>query len=174
MITSSKIRWSWALLNLSIALLACQENNNSNAAEDIVRADQGGDFRGVNIGDERDVVMSMENAETVHSMPDELIYRVYPNGTDSAWYDITYNFDNQGLYDISLDVFPKDSSGMQSLKQNFINYYKERYGECKQSNGFCAWRALTSNGHIVDIYLTDSLRMEGRPRLRVNFNESQQ
>ena len=171
--TSAKFRWWWGAFTVCLVLLACRNNANGNEAEEIVRADRGGDFRGVRIGDQREVVLKTETAQTVYNMPDELIYRAYPDGKDSTWYEITYNFNNQGLYDISLDVFPTTSSRMQTMKQNFVAYYKERYGECKQTNGFCTWRAMTDNGHIVDITLTDSLQVDERPRLRVNFNESQ-
>jgi hypothetical protein len=166
-------RWWVLLLSVSCAV-ACENKPPTNEAESIMRADQGGDFRGVHIGDQPEKVERMENAETVYSMPDELIYRAYPKGVDSTWYEITYNFNNQGLYDISLDVFPKSVNESDELKANFITYYKQRYGDCTQANGYCSWRAMTINGHFVSITLTDSLKHDNKPYLRVNFNESNQ
>jgi hypothetical protein len=165
---------NWTIAALALCVFACQNNQAPNEAEAIMQTDRGGDFRGVHIGDAREEVLKMENAETVYNMPDELIYRAYPNGIDSTWYEITYNFNVQGLYDISLDVFPKTQSETKDLKVNFMNYYKQRYGECNQLNGYCTWRAMTVNGHIVSITLTDSLQFDQKPCLRVNFNESSQ
>lgn len=162
------------MLLLAVCLMACGEEQNKSDAEEIMLPDRGGDFRGVHIGDQREEVARIENAETVYSMPDELIYRAYPKGMDSMWYEISYNFNHQGLYDISLDVFPKTDVETRDLKTSFITYYKQRYGECAQTNGYCSWRAMTLNGHIVSITLTDSLQFDHKPCLRVNFNESSQ
>lgn len=172
MIPRSAHRIFSVVLFLAMLSWGCNQKAPSNGAEAIVGADQGGDFRGIYIGDEREQVMRKESAETVYTMPDELIYRTYPSGVDSTWYEITYNFNEQGLYDISLDVFPKSTSESHDLKGHFVAYYKQRYGECTLSNGYCTWRAMTINGHLVSITLTDSLAYNNKPCLRVNFNES--
>ena len=158
----------------SLALCSCQQQQSPVSAEAIIQPSKGGDFRGVFLGDNPTVIKRQEESSSVYSMPDELIYRAYPKGMDSMWYEISYNFNHQGLYDISLDVFPKTDVETRDLKTSFITYYKQRYGECAQTNGYCSWRAMTLNGHIVSITLTDSLQFDHKPCLRVNFNESSQ
>ena len=156
-----------------MCLLGCDtEPPKGNAAERILKSANGGDFRGVNIGDEAKDVKMKEDAVSVYSMPDELVYRISPDHEDSTWYEISYNFNDAGLYDISLDVYPKDTNEVMVLRSTFITHYVEKYGECKFYNGYCQWRAMTENGHIVSITLADSLLQSPRPRLRVNFNES--
>ena len=152
--------------------ITCQEPEES-SAEKIMRSAQGGDFRGVSIGDDRESVKSAENATSVYSMPDELVYRMDPEGDDSTWYEISYNFNQQGLYDINIEIFPKNDSNVAALKDDFVSYYLKKYGDCKNYNGYCQWRAMTENGHIVSITLTDSISNSPRPCLKVNFNESQ-
>lgn len=154
-------------------LLSCNNPEVAgNRAERILKATSAGDFRGINIGDKHNEVQMKEDANSVYSMPDELVYRISPDDKDSTWYEISYNFNENGLYDISLDVYPKDTTDVRELKNNFIAHYLKKYGDCKFYNGYCQWRAITNNGHIVTITLADSLLQSPRPRLRVNFNES--
>jgi hypothetical protein len=169
-------KWKVVLVVLSVSavLPSCEDQNSQEVnAELILKNAQEGDFRGVNIGDKPEDVRSTEDAETVYSMPDELVYRIPPNSKDSTWYEISYNFNQQGLYDINLEIYPKDERGMDALKKNFVDHYIEKYGECTMQNGYCSWRAMTENGHIVSITLTDSLPNDTRPRIKINFNETQ-
>lgn len=161
------------VFSLLLCLFGCESTPpEGNAAERILKSANGGDFRGINIGDKAKDVKLKEDAVSVYSMPDELVYRISPEGEDSTWYEISYNFNEAGLYDISLDVYPKDTDEVRLLRSTFISHYVEKYGECKFYNGYCQWRAMTNNGHIVSITLADSLLQSSRPRLRVNFNES--
>lgn len=161
------------ILSLLFSLMGCdRQPPEENAAKRILKAANGGDFRGVNIGDKARDVKLKEDAASVYSMPDELVYRISPDDEDSTWYEISYNFNEAGLYDISLDVYPKDTDEVRVLRNTFITHYIEKYGDCKFYNGYCQWRAMTENGHIVSITLADSLLQSPRPRLRVNFNES--
>lgn len=160
-----------ALLGLSV-LCSCDQNAESgSSAEEMLRASKGGDFRGVNLGDDPESVRRMENAESVYSMPDELVYRIPPDTKDSTWYEISYNFDEGGLYDISMAIYPKTDSGLAALKNTFISYYISKYGECKMEGGYCAWRSMTNTGRIVSITLADSVLHKSTPCLQVNFNE---
>jgi hypothetical protein len=163
-----------ALLIACSLLVACNDEPSEELnAKLILKNSEQGDFRGINIGDRPEDVKNIEDAETVYSMPDELVYRIPPNTKDSTWYEISYNFNEQGLYDINLEIFPKDESGLGAMKQDFVGHYIEKYGECTMQNGYCTWRAMTENGHIVSITLTDSLSNNTRPRIKINFNETQ-
>lgn len=155
-----------------LSLAGCTTEPSGTTAEQILRSAEGGDFRGVSIGDDRNEVRNAENATSVYSMPDELVYRIDPGGKDSTWYEISYNFNQAGLYDINLEIYPKSDSGISQLKNDFISYYLNKYGDCKYYNGYCQWRAMTENGHIVSITLTDTISDQPRPCLKVNFNES--
>lgn len=158
---------------LLLSLFCCNHAEKESPAEKILRHSAGGDFRGVNIGDNREDVIKFENGATVYNMPDELVYRIGDDNKDSTWYEISYNFNQQGLYDISMDIFPKTENGLSEIRNEFIEYYINKYGDCKYKDGYCQWRTMTENGHIVSITLTDTITESPRPCLRVNFNESQ-
>lgn len=156
-----------------IVLFSCGGRPEESSTQQILKHSKGGDFRGVKIGDDRASVSKTEEGVSVYSMPDELIYRIDPKKDDSTWYEISYNFSKDGLYDIKMDIYPKSDSALSALKNEFVTYYIEKYGECKYLDGYCHWRAMTENGHIVSITLTDSLSDKPRPRLKVIFHESQ-
>lgn len=134
---------------------------------------KGGDFRGINIGDGVSDVAGSEGVNSVYNMPDELVYRMESDSEDSTWYEISYNFNEAGLYNIQLEVFPKNETHLKLYKDDFVRYYKEKYGDCKYVNGYCEWRAMTNNGHLVNISLTDSLIVKSRPCIKISFNESE-
>lgn len=155
-----------------VVFISCGDDHpEKEGADKILKTSQGGDFRGVRIGDRPEDVLKLEDAESVYSMPDELVYRIPPDSKDSTWYEISYNFDDDGLYDIQLDIYPKSDSGVESLKRDFIQYYISKYGDCRHSEGYCEWRSMTDNGRIVSITLADTVLQKERPCLQVNFNE---
>lgn len=156
-----------------VLLSSCQENNPVDTTKEILRSDKGGDFRGVHIGDDPTKVIRTENASSVYSMPDELVYRMQPDD-DSTWYEISYNFNDQGLYNINMEIYPVNDDKFNVLRKEFIEYYDSRYGACQTYQDYCQWRTLTENGHIVSIQLSHFPTNNARPCLKINFNETQQ
>jgi len=166
-------RMTWMNTTMFILLLlSCSNTVQEKGAQKILKSSKGGDFRGVNIGDKPSDVVGREEVNSVYSMPDELVYRMESDGEDSTWYEISYNFNEAGLYNIKLEVFPKNEMHLKLFKDDFVRYYKEKYGDCKYNNGYCEWRAMTTNGHLVNISLTDSLIIKSRPCIKITFNES--
>ncbi len=163
-------------MNAAIFILmffSCANTVEEKGAQKILKNSKGGDFRGINIGDNAQDVAGSEGVNSVYSMPDELVYRMESDGEDSTWYEISYNFNEAGLYNIQLEVFPKNETHLKLYKDDFVRYYKEKYGDCKYVNGYCEWRAMTNNGHLVNISLTDSLIVKSRPCIKISFNESE-
>jgi hypothetical protein len=155
-----------------VFIIGCEMTHpDGESTEKLLRASQGGDIRGVNIGDKPEDVRKIENAESVYSMPDELVYRIPPDSKDSTWYEISYNFDEGGLYDVKMTIYPRSDTALQTLRNNFIKYYIQKYGECKMEGGYCGWRSMTNNGHFVSITLADTVLHKSKPCLQVNFNE---
>jgi hypothetical protein len=143
--------------------------------EQILQPNKGGDFRGVSIGDQPTNVLQSEGRETVYSMPDELVYRIPISQKDSTFYEVSYNFNQQGLYDINLEIFAPDHRVLQTLADEFREHYRKKYGpESSGQHRTMGWRVMTSNGSIVSITISDSLIKLQKPCLRINFNESEQ
>jgi hypothetical protein len=152
----------------------CQQQQMPISAESILQPDKGGDFRGIHIGDAPKSIKREEEASSVYSMPDELIYRFNAQEVDSTWYEISYNFNQDGLNHISLDVFPAGLDLKEHLYTDFVDYYNQRYGECKTFADRAEWRGLTMQGKFISITLIKERALSDRQHLRLVFNETNQ
>ncbi len=140
-------------------------------AQNAVGFSPSNDFRGVNIGDRREKVRQTEESQAVYAMPDELVYKL-PLGTgDSAWYEISYNFNEEGLYDISMVVTSEYPEVLRRLYQEVCDLYLLKYGEPRKENVF-TWRVMTAQARIVTIEVEDSVKALSHPAIRIHFNES--
>lgn len=157
---------------ISFCFACGSEPENKSSADEILRASEPGDFRGVNMGDKPGDVLRKEGKDYVYSLPDELTYRIPLSRQDSTWYEITYNFSEDGLYDISLEIFPRSDSQRTRLTADFSKLYIERYGQPLIDGHYSEWKVMTAkNGRIVKIIMTDSLEKNGLPCIKLNFNE---
>lgn len=155
-------------------IVGCGQQALPVTAETILQPSKGGDFRGVHIGDKPKSIKRKEEASSVYSMPDELIFRFEPDEADSTWYEISYNFNQDGLNHINLDVFPKSEELREHLYQDFVNYYNQRYGEHKTTHRHVEWRGLTEQGKFITVSLLKEQQLNNRQHLRLVFNESNQ
>jgi hypothetical protein len=151
---------------------ACQQSPSTLSAETILQPAKGGDFRGIRLGDKPKLIKRAEESSSVYSMPDELIYRFESNEADSTWYEISYNFNEDGLNHISLDVYPKSAELKDHLFTDFESYYNTRFGEGKKSATHQEWRGLTVQGHYVTVSLLVDTAGNKANHLRLVFNET--
>lgn len=157
---------------LAACLAACQSAQAPVNAETILLPERGGDFRGIRIGDKPKAIKRNERATSVYSMPDELIYRFEPREIDSTWYEISYSFNDAGLNNIHLDVYPANEALEEHLTEDFSNYYNQRYGSGKESGDIQQWRGMTDQGRFVTVALSSGKGKGNRSCIRLVFNES--
>jgi hypothetical protein len=169
---ANSAKYSVALAMLCF-LWACGESNHNQSTETeaILKSIDGGDFRGVNMGDKPQDVMEREGQSAVYSMPDELVYRLPLSKEDSTWYEISYNFNEAGLYDISMEVFAERSEMIGKIHQECVSHYAGKYGQPSIENGVEQWRAMTEKGNFIWITITDSTQRLNKPCMKINFNE---
>ena len=164
---------AWSLVVLvSWLLVSCQQSTVPINAASILQTSKGGDFRGIRLGDKPSSIKREEEASSVYSMPDELIYRFDSGETDSTWYEISYSFNQDGLNHINLDVFPQGETLENHLYNEFLDYYNQRYGICRDFSNHKEWRGLTVQGLYVMVSLTREPARNGRQHLRLVFNET--
>ncbi len=163
-----------AVVGVASCIWACSgPQENKEQAEHLVGELESADFRGVNIGDHPSVVVQAETAPAVFAMPDELVYKLPLHSGDSVFYEISYNFDEKGLYDITMNIMSTHYEVLGSLKGEIIDLYRNKLGDPKRIGTRLSWRTMTRNGRLVDIAVEDSLRNNNFPALRINFNESE-
>lgn len=155
-----------------LLLVACETPPPEERPIDrILGVTDSGLFRGLDVGASRNAVLAIEAEHIVHQMPDELTCRIPLDLKDSAFYDITYNFDEEGLRVIELDIFPASNVVKKELYDNFKAYYDRRFGKSSEDDGFTMWTTRSHRGTAVEVSMIDESTEIGRPYLTVNFYE---
>jgi len=155
---------------LLLMLVSCSSESTEITAENIHATEDGKDFRGVNIGDKKEDVIRQEGKDAeVYRMPDELIYRMPLGAEKLIWYEISYNFNDEGLYDITLEVLANSTDTRSSLSKEIVDYYKEKYGNPKNDKN---WHVMSQSGRVVDIGVVDTVVIKNKPAIRVRYYES--
>jgi hypothetical protein len=147
------------------------EKPKERTIEDILETVDEGDFRGNKLGDDIQKVMAREQDNIVYSMPDELTCRIPMDIRDSTFYEISYNFNDMGLYVIELDVFPKSLEVAQQLFGRFKTYYDNKYGKSTVDDGYTSWFISSTRGTDVEISMIDESAEKGMPYLTIMFYE---
>lgn len=132
----------------------------------------GGELRGVSIGDDAERVLRVDPGESLYTMPDQIVYRLPLDEGGSTWYEINYNLNERGVYDIALEIFPKDSTEHQSISGDLLHLYQEKYGPPMKQDGFFTWKVMSEEDRIITVSLTDTLTDQDKPIIRVHFRES--
>jgi hypothetical protein len=158
-----------------VCLMSCNQKPKADTlAEEIVAPGLGGELRGVSIGDDYDKVLQTDPATSLYSMPDEIVYRLPVDDASGTWYEITYNFNDRGLYDICLEIFPTDTLTSDEILADLLKLYASKYGAPILEEGYSTWKIMTENAHVITVDMTDSLKKHEKPMIRIRYNESEQ
>ena len=160
------------VLFLLVLLWSCADKPEpADPVQAILRTEEGGVFRGIELGDTHPLVLSREEENIVYNMPDELTCRIPASMKDSTFYDITYNFSDKGLYVIELDVFPQSLSQARELFSKFRSYYDTKYGSSTIDEGFTMWNTMSERGTDVEVSMVDESKEADRPYISIVFHE---
>lgn len=159
------------ILGLFLLIGCAEDPPPPTPAELILKAEEGGHFRGNTIGDDIREVMARESANIVQNMPDEVTCRIPLDIKKSTFYEITYNFNEQGLYVIELDIFPKTEKDTGELFDSFKSFYDRRYGKSTVDDGYTTWFTKSTQGTDIEISMIDKTRDLEKPYLSVIFYE---
>ncbi len=155
-----------------LLIYACSEEPPKvDPVQEILMTEEGGVFRGNDIGDSQPLVLQREEENVVYNMPDELTCRIPSSMKDSTFYDITYNFSENGLYVIELDVFPKTTTQAQMLFNKFRSYYDTKYGSSSEDEGFTMWKTQSARNTDVEVSMVDESIEAERPYISIVFHE---
>jgi len=167
----------WALAFACLCVVSfssCEEETKEpQTVEDIIKSIEAGDFRGIEIGDDIKKVIAREEKNIVYTMPDELTCRIPLDLKDSTFYEISYNFNDAGLYIIDLIVLPNDTFATKTLFQEFKEYYDVRFGKSDANDGFTSWFTSSTRGTDVEISMIDESLERGTPYLSISFYEEE-
>ncbi|HCQ29794.1 MAG TPA: hypothetical protein DIU39_05870 [Flavobacteriales bacterium] len=139
-----------------ISVLVACSGNKQESDFDKVMPNKGGDFRGLNLNSPKEEVLEIEGKEgLVEEGDDYLDYTRIINPDERFSYNLSMEFDDKGLYIITMDVFVEDESNKEeSIKRGhelynaFVKHFTEKFGQPaeKEDNLYTLWEFKAKNG----------------------------
>jgi len=162
------------LLALGACFTGCSPSGGQpGGASELVGAGGSGDFRGMHLGDDRDMVRKKESNAAVYAMPDELVYRLPQQQGAPYSHEISYMFDENGLYDIDMRISAKNDSVIDALRQDILELYTTRYGAPRSEEDRQIWKAISISGRYIRVVLQDAPGNHAPSVLNLKFHESE-
>lgn len=131
-----------------------------------------GHFRGVSLGMSIDSVVVVDREYLFKRQLDELNYSIPFSHTDSSFFDVSYVFDQKGLFEIQVDVFLLSEKETGQLFDGFKSLLSSRYGEPSEKPNYAYWSTRNS-GKDIEITLRDVSDEYDRPMISLNIIEPQ-
>jgi len=154
-----------ALLGLIICIASCGgmrkksfEKNFETLAGPVASS-----FRGVNLGDGYQKVLTTEGPEYLEFQDSSMI-RYTLHYTDSEEYKISYHFTNDRLHEIQFDAFLGQISDGEKLTKLFEQRFDKKYGPGAKDQGILTW---SNNGESVELYDESEVFGYGKMRLLI-------
>jgi hypothetical protein len=110
-------------------------------------------FRGINLGDKIASIQKKELATPTES-DSAFLYYEYPLDSTGS-FNITYNFDEEGLNEIQSDIFINNPDKADEIFLKFKTYFDEHYGESESHQGFTVWSVKSQKFGDVKLNLSD-------------------
>jgi|GEM_PF-3833054 len=121
-----------------------------------------------NIGDSLIMVKKKLGAPSA-VQDEELSYPGQLNGMDRTLYA---NFDQGRLYEITLDIFPSDSTALKATFDELKEIMDERFQSSNPAPGYITWKTGSANGRLIEVTLSDESLEYEAPLLMLNFMEN--
>ena len=119
----------------------------------IFQPDKQGVIRGTIFNLSMKQIQEHERASQIYSEDSNYIaYTVFLNQEKSEFADIYYDFDEKGLYSITVETFLDNSTTADDLFNATLNYFTDKFGAgIPLEDGYTAWKATAPNGSNYEI-----------------------
>lgn len=141
-----------------ILLSACSKRME---VKDIIKTEQG-HFRGINIDDSPERVLSMEDSTRLTDRNRANSYLYYDfamkkkGSTKNAnSFTVAYNFEDEKLYEIQVDIYIEDQSDCQHIYESLIELFNMKYGENTKDEDYLVWNTKSPDGDNISYELVD-------------------
>lgn len=153
-------------------LNSCENTQEHRKAFNIIAGNtESGQLRGMSIGDEKEKVLALETLELIEDNDDELYYSAVLDAESESSFSVYYIFDQYGLFEIQVDVFPVDGAEVKELFDDFEKLFSERYGDGEKKGNAIIWSTYSRNNTHIDVRLSNESADYGKPFLSINFFE---
>ena len=156
-IPSSLFKKFLIFLIVPIIVFSCSQPKSKIAKygvefESIIKSESGV-FRGFSLGDKLDSVKVKEQNKPIEEDSSYLYYEVKLDSAGS--FNITYNFDDNGLNEIQSDIYISSPNKADEVFGKFKSYFDEHYGESQSRQGYSVWTVKSEKYGVVRINLSD-------------------
>ena len=135
--------------------------------KELMEISSGGVFRGVSFDWTKEQVLKLETSRTTTSVyrdekPEELVITTDMGPDILNFGDITYTFDDKGLYHIKVETFATTNEGNKKVYQKIKDYYTSKFGKgVLAEDGYLEFSAkVKSQAYVIAL---DSLDSETSP-----------
>lgn len=141
-----------------VLLSACSKRME---LKEIIKTEQG-HFRGINIDDSPEKVLSIEDSTKLadRNRVNSYLYYDIPmkkKGTtkNANSFTIAYNFEDEKLYEIQVDIYIEDQSDCEHIYEGLIDLFERKYGPHTKDEDYLVWNTRTSEGDNISYELVD-------------------
>ncbi|MFY9309247.1 MAG: hypothetical protein WAQ28_09405 [Bacteroidia bacterium] len=146
------------VLIAAITLSSCSEittkKTDPAAIPELVLAGNEGLFRTMNLGDDINTVLKKETAKPLE-VDSAYLYYEYALPDSVGSFNVTYNFDEKGLFEIQSIIFINNAEVTEEVQNRFKSYFDNYYGSSQTEMGFNIWSVKSEKFGQVKINLTD-------------------
>lgn len=129
--------------------------------KEIIKTEKG-NFRGINIDDSPEKVLSMEDSTKLADSNRGNTYLYYDipmkkKGTtkNANSFTVAYNFEDEKLYEIQVDIYIEDQGDCQYIYEGLIDLFSRKYGPSTQDEDYLVWNTSTKDGDNISYELVD-------------------
>jgi hypothetical protein len=142
---------------LTISFFSCEKEKDALKqygpfVEKVIRSEEGA-FRGFNFGEKMDTVIAREVAQAAEADDGYLYYEYKIDDVGS--FNITYDFDENGLKEVQSDVFTNSAMQADSVFNSFKKYFDDHFGKDEVDMGYNVWSVKSDKYGDIKINLTD-------------------
>lgn len=146
------------LLTAVVTFYSCSETTTKKtdpaAIPELVLASNEGLFRTMNLGDDINTVLKKETAKPLE-VDSAYLYYEYALPDSVGSFNVTYNFDEKGLFEIQSLIFINNAEATEEVQNKFKSYFDNYYGSSQTEMGFNIWSVKSEKFGQVKINLTD-------------------
>lgn len=125
-------------------------------------------FHSVDLGQAIGEVKLAEKTKVKDEQDDYLFYEVPIDATTN--YTFAYSFDDDGLYEIQVDVFLKDKEEALGLFTEFKRDYIKKYGPMSEKDtGYAFWQILLPDSNEAEISVMEESDEFDQGKLSITF-----
>lgn len=139
-------------------LISCSgeqpKHANLNVVPETVIGTNDAVFRKISLGDDLNSVLKKETAQPLETDSAYLYYEyALPDSIGS--FNVTYNFDEKGLFEIQSIIFINNPETTEEVLNRFKTYFDNFYGSSQTEMGFSIWSVKSEKFGQVKINLSD-------------------